>query len=53
MKKRLIKIVATITVFIRINSLSREARLSIIQYSMQELLNPYKNICIMKQQKNT
>ena len=44
--KKILKIIASITVFFRMHDFcnSREARLSIIEYSMQKLDNPYLKI---------
>ncbi len=39
--KKILKTIARISVFFRMKSLSREARLSVIQYSMQKLENPF------------
>ena len=45
MKRKILKILAFPTVFYRMYfDIAREARLSIIQYSMQKLINYYKDI---------
>lgn len=44
MKLKILKLIAWFTVKYRFRSLSREARLALLQYKYQELINPFTKI---------